>query len=272
LDLALGPPRARRDRRRLATRCSLALVLTAFASVAAARSEVIKLRHRAGVAHGFLILRDESGSTLASGELTQIPLAGRIQTRVTFHFRDGSLDDETIVYSEQNGLRLITDHLVQRGAAFPHPCDITIDEPGQQLNTRAMKKGKSVVKSEHMELPPDLANGIVFTLIENLITTSPRIEVPYLALTAKPRMVKLAIAEEGEVPFKVSGRRYKAMKYDVKVNLGGLTGIVAPLVGKQPPDTHVWVSESGVPAIVRIDGPLYPEGPVWSIELASPTW
>jgi hypothetical protein len=34
----------------------------------------------------------------------------------------------------------------------------------------------------------------------------------------------------------------------------------------------VWVSESGVPAIVRIDGPLYPEGPVWSIELASPTW
>ncbi len=51
-----------------------------------------------------------------------------------------------------------------------------------------------------------------------------------------------------------------------------ITGIVAPMIGKQPPDAHVWVAENGVPRIVRVDTALYVGGPVWSIQLASPVW
>lgn len=232
----------------------------------------LKVRHRAGSAHGFLVLRNEAGAILASGELTQIPYGDRIKLRIVFHFRDGSVHDETSIYSQRQTLRLISDHLVQRGNSFPTPCDITIDAPGQQVSIRAISKGKQVAKIEHMDLPDDLVNGIPFVLIENLPANGPEIEVPYLALSAKPRMVKLAIAQEGEEQFKVAGRSYKAIKYDVKVNLGGIAGVVAPMIGKQPADTQVWVSESAVPTIVRIDGALYPEGPVWNIELASPVW
>jgi hypothetical protein len=32
------------------------------------------------------------------------------------------------------------------------------------------------------------------------------------------------------------------------------------------------VTESKVPAVVRIDSALYTGGPVWSIQLASPVW
>jgi hypothetical protein len=122
-----------------------------------------------------------------------------------------------------------------------------------------------------MDLPPDISNGILFTLIENLQADNP-IEVPYVALSPKPRMVKLSIAQEGEEQFRVAGRSYKAVKYDVKVHLGGVAGVVAPMIGKQPSDLHVWVAKSSVPTIVRMDGALYPDGPIWSVQLASPVW
>jgi hypothetical protein len=48
--------------------------------------------------------------------------------------------------------------------------------------------------------------------------------------------------------------------------------VVAPIVGKQPPDMHVWVAEDGLPTILRIDAALYSGGPVWSIQLANPVW
>jgi hypothetical protein len=44
------------------------------------------------------------------------------------------------------------------------------------------------------------------------------------------------------------------------------------MIGKQPPDTHVWITESSVPAIIRVEGALYNEGPVWNIQVASPAW
>jgi len=49
-------------------------------------------------------------------------------------------------------------------------------------------------------------------------------------------------------------------------------GLVAPLVGKQPADTHVWILGGEAPAFVKSEGPLYVGGPIWRIELASPIW
>jgi hypothetical protein len=68
----------------------------------------------------------------------------------------------------------------------------------------------------------------------------------------------------------VSGR--KATHYVVKVEIGGMAGAMAELVGKQPPDTHVWILRGEAPAFVKLEGPLYLGGPTWRIELASPVW
>ena len=62
------------------------------------------------------------------------------------------------------------------------------------------------------------------------------------------------------------------MHYAVKVEIGGVAGLVAPLVGKQPPETHVWILEGEAPAFVKFEGPLYEGGPIWRIELTHPTW
>jgi hypothetical protein len=48
--------------------------------------------------------------------------------------------------------------------------------------------------------------------------------------------------------------------------------LLAPLVAKQPPYDHVWIMNGDVPAFVKSEAPLYAEGPLWRMELASPVW
>jgi hypothetical protein len=139
------------------------------------------------------------------------------------------------------------------------------------VSFRDLSKSEDEAKTEHMDLPPDLSNGLLMPLIQNMQADTP-IEVSYVALAPKPRMVKLAIAKGADDHFTVGGRPYKAAKYDVKVHIGGVAGVVAPMIGKQPPDTHVWVTESRVPAVVRLDSALYTDGPIWSVQFASPVW
>jgi hypothetical protein len=222
--------------------------------------------------HGFLVLKSADGKTIAVGDVIQVAYGRQVRSRMVFRFRDGSLDDDTAVYAQKSTFRLITDRHIQRGRSFPEPLDMTIDVRSQQVSTHDISKGDEAAKTEHVDLPPDVSNGLLFNLIKNLPKDSPRTLVSYLAPSTKPRLVKLAIAMEKEQQFTIAGRPCKAVEWDVKPELGGLAGVVAPLLGRQPPDLHVWITEGGVPAILRVDAALYAGGPVWSIQLASPVW
>jgi hypothetical protein len=248
------------------------LLITPLIPADGVQGQDLSVRQQLGSMHGFLTLRDQAGAILAAGDLTLVPNGDMVTLRIVFHFRDGSLDDETTIFSQNKVFRLISDRLVQKGRSFPHPCDISIDVRSQQVVVRDLSKANEAPRIEHMNLPPDLANGIIFFLIMNLPSDAPKIQFPYLAPSLKPRMVKLAVTADGREPFKISGLRYQALKYDVKVDIGGVPGVVAPVIGKQPPDTYIWVTEGSAPAIVRIDTFLYEEGPLWSIRLASPVW
>jgi hypothetical protein len=83
---------------------------------------------------------------------------------------------------------------------------------------------------------------MVLTLLKNIRPDAPRTKESLVAATPKPRIVKLAITAEGEESFTTGGTSRKAKRYLVKVEIGGLTGLMAPLLGKQPADTHVWIS------------------------------
>jgi hypothetical protein len=253
--------------------CIVSLIAVAMlAHPGHAEDQGVKIRYREGSVAGFVILRNEKGAVLASGEFSQVPHGDKIKSRLVLYFRDGSLDDETSVYSQKSTFHLITDHHVQRGRAFPDPMDVTIDVPSQMVSIRTLSEGNQAVKTEHVDLPADLANGLLFNLIKNLQTNTPKVEVSYLSPSPKPRLVKLAISMEKEGQFTVASRTLKAVEWDVKPELGGLAGVVAPMIGKQPPDLHVWITKDGVPTIVRVDAALYNGGPVWSIQLASPVW
>jgi hypothetical protein len=121
-------------------------------------------------------------------------------------------------------------------------------------------------------LPADLANGIVPTLLGDIDAKAPKTTFSMLVTTPKPRLVKLLISPLGEDSFSIAGSAIKAIRYTVKVDIGGVSGVIAPLVGKQPPDSTVWMAGGSVPGFLKSEGPLFEGGPLWKIELASPVW
>jgi hypothetical protein len=161
---------------------------------------------------------------------------------------------------------------VQKGKSFPTPLDMSIDGATGNVQVRyADDDGESKIESERMELPTDLANGLVSTLLKNVRPGS-TVTLSYIAATPKPRLVKLEVAPAAPDGFTTGFRRRRATHYVLKVDIGGLKGVLAPLVGKQPPDSHVWILTGGVPAFVKAEQTFYTGGPVWRIEMASAAW
>jgi hypothetical protein len=233
----------------------------------------VAVRHTEGLVHGFLVLRTLAGDTLADGDLIQVARGDRVTSRLVFHFKDGSVHDETVVFSQRPNFRLLSDHLVQKGPSFQHPMEVSIDGATGQVTVRSTDDdGKEKVATERLALPPDVANGLVPTLLKNIRSDATQITVSMVAATPKPRLVKLAITLQGEEPFSVGGSSRKATHYVVKVEIGGAAGLVAPLLGKQPPDTHIWILGGEAPVFVKSEGQLSFGGPIWRIELVSPVW
>src|SRR5262249_46975614 len=223
-------------------------------------------RHSEGLGRGFLALRTLGGTLSADGDLLQAAVGSRVTSRLVFHFKDGSLHDETAVYSQRQQFRLISDHLVQKGPSFPKPVDMTIDASSGQVVVRYTDDGEQKVASEQMKLPVDLANGLIMTLLKNARPDAPPKSVGMVAATPKPRLVKLEISSAGEEPFSTGGTGRKATHYIVHVDIGGLSGLIAPLIGKQPPDSHVWILGGDTPAFVKAEQPFFLGGDVWRIE------
>jgi len=233
----------------------------------------VAVLHTEGLVHGFLVLRTLEGKALADGEVTQVAHGERVTSHLIFRFKDGSVHEETVVFSQRNRFRVVSDHLLQKGPAFKRSMDISIEGLTGQITVRYTDDdGKEKTENQRLRLPPNIANGMILTLLKNIPPNVPQTTVSMVAATPKPRLVKLLISQEGEDSFSVGGSSHKATRYVIKVEVGGVAGAVAPLVGKEPQDTHVWILGGDAPAFVKSEGPLYQGGPTWRIELASPVW
>lgn len=234
-------------------------------------AEQVPVRHKEGLLHGFLALRTLEGKKLADGEMTQVTEGDHVTDDLIFRFKDGSIYEEQTVFTQKGSFRLLRDHLVEKGPSFHQPMETSIDaSSGQVIVHYKDQDGKENVLKQTLKLPPDLANGLIFTLVKDIDPSAPQTTVSMLATTPRPRLVKLVIFPEGEKPLSSGGTGHKAIVYDVKVQLGGMAGLLARVIGKQPPDSHVWVLGGVAPAFVKSEGPLYQGGPIWRIELAKP--
>lgn len=234
---------------------------------------VVGVRHREGELHGFLALSTLQGKAVAAGDLSQIANGDRVSARLVFHFKDGSLSDETTEFTQRGHFRLISDHLIQRGPSFPAPMDMMIDVASGFVTIRhADPHGRQQTIRKRMQVPDDLANGLILTLLKNVDPKGPPTTVSMIAATPEPRLIHLTLTPSAVTPFSTAGAARTAREFVVHVDLGGLTGIVAHLLGKQPPDSRVWILEGDAPAFVKSEQPLYAGGPLWRIELVSPRW
>jgi hypothetical protein len=241
-------------------------------------------RHPAGAApvtvrfpeaslHGFLALRSSQGELLASGELNQLLRDNQVHARLTFHFKDGSLYDETVVFSQQRVFALLTYHLIQHGPSFPHTVDVSFNRKTGRYTTRFRKRPADAedVGEGRLDLPTDVYNGMTSVLLKNLAPGETGTG-HMLAFTPKPRLLKAELIPAAEDSFTSADTPTRATRYLVKLELGGLVGVIAPVVGKEPPRLYYWIARTQVPAFVKYEGPQYMNGPVWRIELTAPRW
>jgi len=236
-------------------------------------AQPVAIRQTEGLLRGFLVLRTPNGEIIANGDSTQVTHGGQVTNRLTYHFKDGSLQDETVVFTQNGHYRVLSDHLVQKGPTFKHPMDVKIDgATGQVTVTSTDDKGAEKVDSERLKLTPDLANGIVPVILTNLPAGTQSITESMVVATPKPLLIKLVITAEGEDSFVAGGATHKATRYKVHVDIGGVKGAVAELIGKEPPDTRVWISQGECPSFLKSQGPSFSGGPIWLTELVSPVW
>src|SRR5579859_3437150 len=100
---------------------TLLLIVVFLLSMEPLAADPVQVHKTQGTFRGFLVLKTTEGKTLAGGDLIQVAHGDRVRARLTFHFRDGSLDDEVAIYSQNNVFRLMSDHHIQRGPSFPKP-------------------------------------------------------------------------------------------------------------------------------------------------------
>jgi hypothetical protein len=231
------------------------------------------VRHSEGLVHGFLLLRSLEGKVVAEGDLAQNTIGNIVTSRLTYHFKDGSLHEESSVFSQSRTFHLLKYHLTQKGPAFPHQQDLMIDaKKGEVSVSYTDDDGKEKVTHDRLDVPADLANGIMQTVMKNIRPSENQVRVSIIAATPKPLVVKLQISPDGEETFKIGDSQRKASRFEITVEIPGIKGWFAHLMGKQPPPTKVWILDGTAPAFVKSEGPLCMDCPVWRTELASPVW
>ena len=235
-------------------------------------ADPVGVRHLQGYVHGFLVLKDTNDKVLASGDLVQLPSGNRVTATLSLHFADGSLYEETSTFTQSHTYQLLTYKQVMKGASFKTQETLSLDARSGAVNIQYTDKdGKEKAVNDKLSLPPDLANGLLSLL---LTEASPQTEMTLsmLVSTPKPRIVKLKISPAGQESFAAGGSSAKANHYIMKIDIGGVEGVAAKVVGKQPPPEDFWIAAGNAPVFLKSEGPLYEDGPIWRIELASPTW
>ncbi|MGH7672167.1 MAG: hypothetical protein ACREMC_04660 [Gemmatimonadales bacterium] len=244
-------------------------LLLGFATVEAAP---VGVRLPEGNTRGFLVVRSADGEPIAYGELRQKPAQGLIESRFTLNFKDGSHREESVVFSQEKVLRLESYRLVERGPSFP-TTDVSFDRTSGQYKarTQAKKGGEEQISTGSLELPADLYNGMALVLLKNL-GEGAGATGQMAVFTPKPRLIKMSLSQEGEEKVRAGGNALTARRYLVKLEIGGLTGVVASLIGKDPPDSRYWLVTGDVPAFIRFEGAMFLNGPVWRIEMTTVEW
>ena len=249
------------------------LVLFAVPCALPVAAEPVAVRFSEGVAHGFLALRTPEKGFVASGDLLQVVRRGAVESRMLFRFKDGSVLDETVVFSQEHVFTLQSYRLLQKGPQFSEDSEISLErKTGKyRVKTTARDSGKEAVLEGTLTLPPDTYNGMVLNMAKNL-RKGAAATIHVVAFTPTARLIQVEIVPAGEHSVLVGDLAKSATHYVFKPKPGAWLTAISTLLGRTPPDSHAWIVTDDVPAFVRYVGPLHAMGPVWHLELTSPRW
>ena len=191
--------------------------------------------------------------------------------RLVFRFLDGSLHDETVVFSQKPVLTLVSYTLVQQGPSFPLKLHASFERKTKSYTVRSQKEGQETeqVFVGELDLPPDVYNGLTVMVLKNL--PPDRTETIHIvAFMPEPELYEVEILAKGKETLRAGQLRKQVRQYELNPKLSTMTRFFAKLFGKTIPAYHVWILADDIPAFVRFEGPLCDRWTSWRIELGTP--
>jgi hypothetical protein len=177
------------------------------------------------------VLRTLDGALTASGD-SQSAKNGEVESRMLLHFKDGSLFEERVVFTQQRVFTLKNYRLMQRGPAFTDDTEISLERATgrYRVKTKPHKDGKEEVHEGTLDdLPLDVYNGgMILTVAKNLPKGVSE-TVHTVAFTPKPRLIQLELAA-GEQKVPVGALARTATDYVFKPKLGVLLKVAATVL------------------------------------------
>src|SRR6266849_3442799 len=230
---------------------------------ATAWGEPVTVRFSEGLTRGFPVVRSLDGQTLAFGDFVQVARDDRVETRLTFRSKDGSLHDETVVFSQRSVFRLLAYRLVQRGPSFPEAVNVSFDRPTGHYSVRyrADDDSPEEILDGKLELPEDAYNGMLSLILKNLPSGAGEM-VSMVVFMPKPRVIKLRLTPMADERVQLNDASMLATHYVIRPELG----LFASLLVSDVPSVRCWILPGEAPAFLKAEGPLYFMGPVWRIE------
>ena len=233
-------------------------------------AEQIPVRHIEGTTLGFLEIHDESGTPIAYGELQQVVKKAYLMDDLKFRFKDGSFYEEITKFTQHGVFQLLSNQVVQHGPSFKEQLESLVDVRTGTVTVRSIKNGKEKKVKKHLEVPPDVANGLLLIIAKNLDPSAPKTVVTMIAGSSGPRIIKVNYSPQPEKIFHVGPLSYRAQEYLLKIEITGVKGKIVPIAGKQPEDIHLWLAKSESPTFLKFRGQMYPDGPIWEMEMSTP--
>lgn len=232
----------------------------------------VRMRFAEGPAHGFVALSNPAtDKTIAHGELVQWLDRKVVVSRLVIRFADGSLYDETVRFAQRPMFQVRSYELTQKGPSFPEESKVEFDRSGR-YRVRLKAPGEDEQRAEGTtEIPEDVSNGLTSVLLKNLPKGESAI-THLMSFTPEPLVLDLELTPEGADPYWVGGTSSTATRYLVEPKVPGVKGVLAAIVGKQPPKVRIWIAPEPAPVLVRFEGALFVDGPDWRIELGAPRW
>jgi hypothetical protein len=219
-------------------------------------------------------VRSLDGAVIGRGELMQrVQRGGLVKSHIVFRFKDGSLHDEEVTFSQQRVFVMLRYHLVQRGPSFPERIDVSIDRDTGEYRIRSLtgEEGREEVLTGHVDLPSDVYNGMLFMVLQNLQKGANQ-TVSLLAFMPTPQVITLRLLPMGEQIVHIADVPSKAMHYTFQPEIGAIRKFFGEASGKLPADFHYegWILTGEMPSFVQFQGPLQLMGPILRIEPVTP--
>ena len=243
------------------------LVAIAFNTVAVFAAP-IPVRFAEGFAHGYLALRDENGDRLADGELIQKSHGHVVDSRLVFRFKDGSLYDERVSFTQKQVFTLQSYKLVQRGPSFPNTLDISLDRKSSEYRVLTSQDGAPEQKLTGTARPAGRRRERHDRHDAAKLTPGRGETVHFLAFTPEPKVLDLKLVPTERTTIRIGDLSKPMTRYVVEPKLDSLTMWFGKLSGKLPEKFHYhfWLVTDEVPTFGGFEGPLYLVGPNWRIE------